>query len=146
MNARIFARGTRLIIRRGQVCRRQCYRPHPERGFCNGFRPLITRSISAPPVIANSEASLFTAALLSAVNKDRCGSRNNRLRPSVATTSATSLACCGFATAPLPAVTNYLSKLSDTSACFFRAVIAGALRVALQSPLRHTVSHVLPPT
>lgn len=73
MNARIFARGTRLIIRRGQGCRRQCYRPHPERGFCNGFRPLITRSISAPPVIANSEASLFTATLLSAVNKDRCG-------------------------------------------------------------------------
>lgn len=73
MNARSSARGTRLIFRRGQGCRRQCYRPHPERGFCNGFRPLITRSISAPPVIANSEASLFTATLLSAVNKDRCG-------------------------------------------------------------------------
>ena len=53
--------------------------PHPECGDC----PLYT-----PPSVSRlrhrhrqPRASLFTAPLLSAVNKDRCGLRVNRLRP-----------------------------------------------------------------
>lgn len=101
------------------------------------------------------------------VNSDRCGIRGDRLCSPHATTSATSLARCGFATAPLPAVTNYLrvsisACLTDTSGepavsvrsnsnatrnlrLLFRLVNAGSLRSKLQSPRSHTVSHV-PPT
>lgn len=111
MNARCFAGGTRLIYRRGQECRRQCYRPHPECGFCNGFRPLIP--FSAPRPQSLPSPSIFGRRLRFAPlsTKNRCGIRGDRLRPPLATTSATSLARCGFATVPLPAVTNYLQRL-----------------------------------
>ena len=91
--------------------RRQCYRPHPERGFCNGFRPLIP--FSAPRPQSLPSPSIFGRRLRFAPlsTKNRCGLRGDRLRPPLATTSATSLARCGFATVPLPAVTNYLQRL-----------------------------------
>lgn len=101
------------------------------------------------------------------MNSDRCGIRGDRLCSPLATTSATSLTRCGFATAPLPAVTNYLrvsisACLTDTSGeptvsvrsnsnatrnlrLLFRLVNAGSLRSKLQSRRSHTVSHV-PPT
>ena len=111
MNARCFAGGTRLIYRRGQECRRQCYRPHPECGFCYGFRPLIP--FSAPRPQSLPSPSIFGRRLRFAPlsTKNRCGLRGDRLRPPLATTSTTSLARCGFATATLPAVTNYLQRL-----------------------------------
>ena len=111
MNARCLARGTRLIYRRGQECRRQCFRPHPECGFCNGLRPLIPFSAPRPQPLPSP--SIFGRRLRFAPlsTKNRYGLRGDRLRPPLATTSATSLARCGFATAPLPAVTNYLQRL-----------------------------------
>ena len=106
--------------------------------------------------LAKPEASLFTATLCSTVNKDRCGFRGERLRPIACPPlypdTAPTSRCRARMSAPM--VTNYLGKppviafgallRKETSACYFRLVVAAALLSFLRSA--QTVAFLVPPT
>ena len=76
----VIACGTFFICRRGQNVCGFHYRPHPERGFCNGFLPLNT-SVARIPSHRQLRAFLAEVPLPSTSAKNCCVLRVERLRP-----------------------------------------------------------------
>lgn len=74
----VIACGTLFICRREQNVGGFDYRPHPERGFCNGFLPLNT-SVARIPSHRRLRAFLAEVPLLSTSAKNRCVLRVERL-------------------------------------------------------------------
>ena len=106
----------------------------------------LPASVVCSSVPAKPEAFLAEVTLRFTSAKNRCGLRADRLRPPscppLYPDTAPSSRCRALWSAPM--VTNYLGKPPETSACYFRLVVAAALLSFLRSA--QTVAFLVPPT
>lgn len=106
----------------------------------------LPASVVCSSVPAKPEAFLAEVTLRFTSAKNRCGLRADRLRPPscppLYPDTVTKERCRALWSAPM--VTNYLGKPPETSACYFRLVVAAALLSFLRSA--QTVAFLVPPT
>ena len=106
----------------------------------------LPASVVCSSVPAKPEAFLAEVTLRFTSAKNRCGFRADRLRPPACPPlypdTAPTSRCRALWSAPM--VTNYLGKPPETSACYFRLVVAAALLSFLRSA--QTVAFLVPPT
>ena len=106
----------------------------------------LPQSVGCASVQSQPEAFLAEVTLRFTSAKNRCGLRADRLRPPscppLYPDTAPSSRCRALWSAPM--VTNYLGKPPETTACYFRLVVAAALLSFLRSA--QTVAFLVTPT